>query len=768
MKMLRWWQIVGRHHSAPADAAKCQHGPSAVRAATSAPREETLSLQVAGRRGRWGTPHRGAIGALALTAMLALASIWLVASAERDLPTLLARAEAASTIVVDRDDRLLRAYTTPDGRWRLPVTTAEVDDGYIAMLLTYEDRRFHSHFGVDPRALLRAALQAVKSGRIVSGASTITMQVARLLEGPERRGISTKLRQAALAVALERRLTKSEILSLYLRLAPFGGNIEGVRAAALTYFGKEPRRLSPGERALLVAIPQSPEARKPDRDPKAARRARDRVLARAASFSVITKAEADAARSEPVPNARKPFPRLAPHLADAELATQPDRAIHRTTLDSNRQAALETLAAEHVHRLGPKLSAAIIAVEHATGRIVANVGSAGYLDHDRLGAIDMTTAVRSPGSTLKPLVYGLAFERGLAHPETLIEDQPARFGTYKPANFDEEFRGTVSIREALATSLNIPAVKVMAEVGPRRMIGRMAHAGIDVSLPAGAEPSLAVALGGVGTSLHDLARLYAALARGGEAIPLVHRREATQIRTAAQRQGCATRAIGTGTHRALRPIDRTACAPTRLLSAAAAWQLADILKDAPPPANARGNRIAFKTGTSYGYRDGWAVGFDGRHTVAVWVGRADGSATAGLTGLGSAAPLLFDAFQRLAERTTPLPPAPHGVLRARNGELPVTLRRFKEGTGAANETSTLAIAFPPDKAELEFAADDTQEIILKADGGAGPLVWMVDGLPLETAGDGREAVWTPSSAGFAKISVIDAAGRSERVTIRLR
>lgn len=768
MKILRWRQGVGGHPSAPAHGRSSRVGHSTDKAAKSAPREETLGLRLAGRRGRWGIPRRGAIGALALLASLALASVWLVTDAARDLPALLAKAEATSTIVVDREDRLLRAYTTPDGRWRLPVSATGIDDGYVAMLLAYEDRRFHAHAGVDSRALLRAALQAVQSGRIISGASTLTMQVARLLEGPERRGLATKLRQAAMAIALERHLSKAEILGLYLRLAPFGGNIEGVRAAALTYFGKEPRRLSPGERALLVAIPQSPEARKPDRDPKAARRARDRVLSRAAGYGVISKAEADAARREPIPTTRKPFPRLAPHLADAERLANPATPVHRTTLDRDRQAALETLATEHATRLGPKLSAAIIAVEHASGRIVGQVGSAGYLDHGRLGAIDMTSAVRSPGSTLKPLVYGLAFERGIAHPETLIEDQPSRFGTYRPSNFDEAFRGTVSIREALASSLNIPAVKVMAEVGPRRMIGRMAHAGIDVALPPGAEPSLAVALGGVGTSLQDLARLYTALARGGEAIVLTHRQDIATSRQSRAARGCATRAVGVGSHRTLRPVDRTACAATRLLTPAAAWQVADILKDAPPPANARGNRIAFKTGTSYGYRDGWAVGFDGRHTVAVWVGRADGTATAGLTGLGSAAPLLFDAFQRLAERTTPLPAPPRGVLTARNPDLPVTLRRFDARGAPTESTSTLAIAFPPDKSELELSGDDQTEIILKAEGGTGPLIWMIDGLPLQTAGEGREVVWTPASPGFSKISVIDASGRSERVTVRLR
>jgi penicillin-binding protein 1C len=659
------------------------------------------------------------------------------------------RAETVSTTVLDREGRLLRAFTTPDGRWRLPATTAEVDPRYLDMLIGYEDRRFHSHAGIDPGALLRAAGQLLRNGRIVSGGSTLSMQVARLLDGPEARGIATKLRQMAVAIALERRLTKSQILDIYLRLAPFGGNIEGVRAASLTYFGKEPVRLSTAERALLVAIPQSPEVRRPDRSQGAARRARDRVLDRAVEAGVTTAAEAAEAKLAPVPKARRPFPMLAPLLAEAEIARAPRRAVHRLTLDRDRQQALETLAREHARRLGARLSAAVIAVEHETGEIIANVGSAGYFDTDRQGAVDMTTAVRSPGSTLKPIIYGLAFERGIAHPETLIEDRPTRFGRYAPSNFDEDFHGTVTIREALALSLNIPAVRVLAEVGPKRLVGRLQRAGAAPQLPAGAEPSLPIALGGLGLTLRDLAHLYAALARGGDAIPLVHVRDEAEARRRTHR--FATR----------RPA-------ARLLSPAAAWSVGDILKGAPPPASARGARIAFKTGTSYGYRDAWAVGFDGRHTVAVWVGRPDGTSTPGMTGHGAAAPLLFDAFARLADRTTPFAAPPRGVLKVRNAELPPTLRRFMAAGAAAADTPGVAIAFPPDRAELEKPDADTPEIVLKADGGALPLTWVVDGLPLATAGDGRKALWTPAEPGFAKISVIDAEGRADGVTVRLR
>ncbi|MGD9804550.1 MAG: penicillin-binding protein 1C [Hyphomicrobiaceae bacterium] len=657
------------------------------------------------------------------------------------------RADAVSVTVLDRNGRLLRAFTTPDGRWRLPVTVSEIDSRYLDMLIGYEDRRFHAHHGIDPAALMRAAIQLVRNGRIISGGSTLTMQVTRLLEGQEGRSFGTKLRQMALAIALERHFSKSQILDLYLKLAPFGGNVEGVRAASLTYFGKEPVRLSIAERALLVAIPQSPEVRRPDRFPKIARRARDRVLARAVEAGVITATEAAEAREAAVPKVRQAFPRLAPHLAEAEIARGPRLPVHRLTLDRDRQQALENLAREHAQRLGARISTAVIAVEHETGEVIAEVGSAGYLDTDRQGAVDMTIAVRSPGSTLKPFIYGLAFERGIAHPETLIEDRPTRFGRYTPANFDEDFHGTVTIREALALSLNIPAVKVLAEVGPKRLVGRMKRAGAAPQLPAGAEPSLAVALGGVGLTLRDLAQLYTAVARGGEVIPLAHTMDEIRMRK---------RRVG-----ARRPS-------TRLLSPAAAWYVGDILKGAPPPASARGARIAFKTGTSYGFRDAWAIGFDGRFTVAVWVGRPDGTSTPGMTGHGAAAPLLFDAFARLAERTAPLASAPRGVTRVRNAELPLTLRRFMEAGASPSGAPTVAIAFPPDRAELEKPEPDTPEIVLKAEGGALPLTWVIDGVPIKTADNGRKALWTPSGPGFAKISVIDAEGRADRVTVRLR
>ena len=680
----------------------------------------------------------------AMTVAASLAIIW-----QRTEPVSLARAEALSVTVLDRNDRLLRAYTASDGSWRLPVEVKDVDPRYLAMLLAFEDRRFRSHHGVDPVAIGRAGWQLLAHRRIVSGGSTLTMQVARLLAGEHERTGAGKVRQALRALQLERKLSKDAILRLYLRLAPFGGNLEGVRAASLAYFGKEPRRLSLAEAALLVALPQSPELRRPDRFPQAALRARNRVLAHAAAQGIIPADEAQRAKGERMPSVRREFPMLAPHLADTAVERAKSRLVHRLTIDAAAQAGLEQLTREHTAALGGRLSAAVIAVDHRSGEVVAHVGSPGYLDESRQGAVDMTAAVRSPGSTLKPIIYGLAFEAGLAHPDTLIEDRPTRFGIYVPKNFDQDWHGTVTIRMALAQSLNIPAVKVLEALGPARLYGRMTQAGVTPVLPKGAEPSLAIALGGLGMRLSDLATLYAGLARGGDTVALEYRRDSA--------------------------VAKPAAATQRLLSPVAAWYVSDILRNAPAPANAKPGQLAYKTGTSYGFRDAWAVGYDGRYTIAVWVGRPDGAATPALAGRTAAAPLLFDAFARQSRQRAPLASAPAGALAGSATDLPPPLKRFREARGTETTAAlgaylepAVQIAFPPDRAELDVEDGDTSGIMVKAEGGALPLTWLVDGVPIATDPARREVELPAVGRGFLKLSVIDANGRADRVTVRLK
>ncbi|MFV0491241.1 MAG: penicillin-binding protein 1C, partial [Pseudorhodobacter sp.] len=501
-----------------------------------------------------------------------------------DLPPLTV---AISAEVLARDGSLLRAFPVADGRWRLE--PGPVDPAFVKMLLTYEDRRFYQHNGVSLLAILRAAGQSLLAGRFVSGGSTLTMQVARLIEEGPTGEIGGKLRQMRVAMALERRLSKVQILDLYLRIAPYGGNLEGIRAATLSWFGKEPRRLTPAQAALMVALPQSPAARRPDRHPNAALKARNRVLARAAARGVLSQAEANAARDEPLPVARRPFPALAPHLTGALHRADPAALHITTTIEPALQRAAEALARRAIQGQAEAVTAALIFADHQTGEILAHVGAADWTNDRQAGFIDMTTALRSPGSALKPFVYALAFDDNLAHPETLIEDRPIAFGRYAPQNFDHRFRGTITLRQALANSLNIPPVQLADAVGPARFLAVLKRAGADIRLP-GEEPGLAVVLGGVGISLHDLAQAYAALANLGQRVDL-------------------SPSPGRGGER-----------NQRIFGPVAAWQVGDILAQITPPGGIRQSHIAYKTGTSYGHRDALALGFDGRHVGAVWMG----------------------------------------------------------------------------------------------------------------------------------------------------
>ena len=687
-----------------------------------------------------------ALSAATLAAALVLAGAIAVAL-DRLGPPPIAAADETSVVVLDRKGRLLRPFATRDGRWRLAIAPERVDPRYIDLLLAYEDKRFHAHRGVDPLAVLRAGWQLVSNGRVVSGASTLTMQVARLLEPRTDRSVATKLREMLRAVQLEARLSKREILALYLKLAPFGGNLEGLRAASLAYFGKEPYRLALHEAALLVALPQSPERRRPDRFARAAKSARDRVIDRALKARVIDEGDALAAKAGPVPERRRPFPMLAAHLAQAEVARAPAQRSHTLTVDRDRQAALEALARARAAQLGPRHSVAILALDHATGEVLAHVGSAGFLDARRFGQIDMTRAVRSPGSALKPFIYGLAFEMGLAHPKTLIEDRPTRFGAYAPRNFDKDYQGTVSVAEALQMSLNVPAVQVLHAVGPTRLLARLRVAGARLALPQAETPGLAVALGGVGIRLVALARLYAAVARGGESVGLRHRFEAPAP---------------------VFPGDTRAAEPPRLLTPTAAWYVAKTLRGTPPPENAAWEAIAFKTGTSYGYRDAWAAGFDGRHAIAVWTGRPDGAPAPGLTGINAAAPILHEAFARLGPTRAPFRPAPATAIVGDTADLPPPLRHFRGAQGALQAAGAGGpqIAFPPAGARVEVQRRDA-EVAFKADGGALPLTWFVNGSPLRAGAHRRNAFWRPDGRGFVRLTVMDRSGRTDSVVFRV-
>ncbi|WP_323781108.1 penicillin-binding protein 1C [Thalassovita sp.] len=650
--------------------------------------------------------------------------------ARTELPALIVD---SSVELRDRNGELLRVYTVADGLWRLPVSRADVDTRYVDMLLAYEDKRFWHHGGVDAVALIRAVMQAAWYGRIVSGGSTLSMQVARLLEDGGTGAWTGKLRQMRVALALERRIGKDAILNLYLQLAPFGGNIEGVRAASLSYFGKEPARLSPAQAALLVSLPQSPETRRPDRHPQTALAARQRVMQRALRDGVLQAEDIAAAIYDPVPKQRFGFPALAPHAADRGRARMPDRQRLTLTLDAGLQARLEDLAELSLRGKSERLSIAILVADHRNGEILASVGSRRYALGRAQGFVDMTRALRSPGSTLKPLVYALGIDQGLIHPETLINDRPVAFGRYAPQNFDGHFRGEITVSQALQLSLNIPVVLLTEEIGPGRLMAALRRSGAAPVIPGG-KPGLAVALGGVGVTLRDLVQLYAGLAQGGQAVRL-------------------------------HMVPGGGAPGPRIVSRSAAWQVGHILSGLVPPDGEPRNHLAYKTGTSYGHRDAWAVGFDGAHVIGVWIGRPDGTPVPGVFGGDLAAPVLFKAFQRLKPALDPLPPPPPETLILGTADLPQPLQRFR-GRHAVFEAAPDApkLAFPPDGARLALEGGG---LTIKLRDGAPPFTVMADGAAVLTGQYSRQINLGPVGNGFINLAVIDAKGRSDRVQLQI-
>jgi penicillin-binding protein 1C len=533
---------------------------------------------------------------------------------------------------------------------------------------------------------------------------------------------------------IERRLSKREILAAYLTMAPYGGNLEGVRAASRAYFQRDPLWLDDAEMALLIALPQAPEARRPDRHPQAARAARDRVLDMFVAAGLVSRTRAAEGRQSAIP-ARAPFPYSAPHAADALRRAHAGEGVIGSSLDATLQRDLEALARRRAASLERDAQIAILAVELDGRAVRARVGGAGF---ERAGGyIDMTRAVRSPGSALKPFLYAIAFDEGIAAPETLVRDAPRRFGGYLPENFDRRFHGDVSLEDALRHSLNLPAVATLERIGASRFHAALTRAGADVRLPrrAVAEPGLALALGGVGMRLEDLVQLYAALGDEGRARPL------------------STEAIGELTF------------SRRFVRAGTAERVLRILATSPHPAGripaavAQGApQVAFKTGTSYGFRDAWALGVSNGYAIGVWVGRPDGTPRPGATGRSEALPVLFEAFDLIGA-----PAEPYREPEQQHRAAPA-LTRFED------EREGLAILFPPAGAEvlvLDYGAG-SRGLSLSARGGRGPLTWYAGGRRVDSEPTSGRAIWRPAAPGFYDVTVVDANGQSESVRVRVR
>lgn len=551
--------------------------------------------------------------------LVVIALLWL---ADRLWPLPLPKDDLARVVLAEDGTPLWR-FADANGVWRYPVQTREVSPYYLDALLTYEDRWFYQHPGVNPLALVRATWQNLAGERVVSGGSTLSMQVARLLD-PHSRTFRGKLRQLWRTAQLEWHLSKAEILNLYLNRAPFGGTLQGVAAASWAYLGKSPAQLTHAEAALLAVLPQAPSRLRPDRHPQRAQQARDKVLRRLAEFKVWPQAAVDEALEEPLLLAPRLEPSLAPLLA--RRLNRPDSPpLIRTTLDATLQRRLEDLLLGWRARLPEHTSAAILVVEEESMAVRAYLGSVDINDAKRFGHVDMVNALRSPGSTLKPFLYGMALDDGLIHSESLLQDVPRRYGDYRPGNFSMGFTGAVPASTALSSSLNLPAVQLLEAYGPKRFAAQMRIGGVPLALPALAEPNLALILGGAGSRLEDLVSGYSAFARDGKSATL-----------------------------RFQPDDTLRERP--LLSPGAAWIVRRILSgQARPDRDPRAELVqrpvlAWKTGTSYGFRDAWAIGVGPRYLIGIWIGRPDGTPVPGQFGLASAAPLMLQVHDVLTNR----------------------------------------------------------------------------------------------------------------------
>nr|WP_241090982.1 peptidoglycan glycosyltransferase PbpC [Pseudomonas viridiflava] len=568
--------------------------------------------------------------------LLLVALLWL---ADRIWPLPLPKDDLARVVLAEDGTPLWR-FADANGVWRYPVSNDQVSPYYLEALLTYEDRWFYSHPGVNPLALVRATWQNVSGARVVSGGSTLSMQVARLLD-PHSRTLFGKLRQLWRTAQLEWHLSKDQILGIYLNRAPFGGTLQGVAAASWAYLGKSPHNLTRAEAALLAVLPQAPSRLRPDRHPQRAQVARDKVLRRLAEFQVWPQGSVNEALEEPLWLAPRQEPSLAPLLA-RRLNRPNSPPLIRTTLDASLQRRMEDLLLGWRARLPERTSAAILVVEAETMAVRAYVGSVDINDAKRFGHVDMVTALRSPGSTLKPFLYGMAMDAGLIHSESLMQDVPRRYGDYRPGNFSTGFGGPVAASSALSMSLNLPAVQLLEVYGPKRFAAELRNGGVPLTLPPLAEPNLALILGGAGSRLEDLVTGYSAFARGGRS---------ADVR--------------------LQPQDRLR--ERRMMSPGAAWIIRRILSgqsrpDIDPRAElVQRPQLAWKTGTSYGFRDAWAIGVGPRFLVGVWIGRPDGTPVPGQFGLASAAPLMLQVHDVLVNRDSqrgiaaPVQPVPMNV-----------------------------------------------------------------------------------------------------------
>jgi penicillin-binding protein 1C len=646
--------------------------------------------------------------------------------ADKLYPLKLDRFEDLSTIIY-ADQQPVHVFHTSDEKWRILTKVEEVDPLYVKTLIAKEDKHFHTHPGINPFALVRAAYLWLRHGHVVSGGSTITMQTARLLE-PRSRKMMSKLIECFRALQLEWHYSKNDILSMYMTLAPFGGNIEGINAASLSYFQKPPVRLHPSEVALLVALVQSPTRLHPFHYPERALKAREKLLNFMANEQLISSDAAKLYQLASLPVTKAKFPREIPHLAWRLKNQFPKKTAIHTSIDLELQKRVEFLLTSYSAYLPERSNTAILIIDHQLNKPVAYIASRDFYAVEEHGFVDYITAFRSPGSTLKPFIFGLGFDLGLLKPDTYLLDERRRFGSYYPRNFDKDIHGVVKAEEALAMSLNIPVVALLNQIGVMRFLGSIKEAGINPQLPRSFEsPSLAIALGGLGMSLEQLVTLYGGLAREGKVMPISYLETQTQEDSHV------------------------------IFSPQAARQVTTILAT-----DLDGNHpISLKTGTSYGYRDAWVLGYDRHYVIGIWTGIPDGTPMNALSARNLVVPLLQKVVTVLPINTQASATITSPTL---------SLKKLSFSNEQQNVNKTLpTLIFPIDDTavELEKRGNDFKAIPLTVTGGMRPYTWLIDGKPLLATWQQKQS-WTPAKAGYYTIAVVDANGQVDRAHIEIK
>ncbi|MGP8217678.1 MAG: penicillin-binding protein 1C [Bacteroidia bacterium] len=530
-----------------------------------------------------------------------------------------------STVVLSSDGSIMSAFLSKDDKWRIQIRKEDIPEGLKKAFIFKEDKYFFLHPGVNLFALARAFFQDIRAGKVVSGASTVTMQVARMLS-PERRSFYNKFKEIFRALQLESHFSKEEILEMYFNLLPYGGNVEGIKAASLIYLHKLPIDLSPAEIATLMIVPNSPRHYRFDNNNGAIIAGRNKWLERFGKAKLFKDREIEQAISEPLYAKRIDIPRIAPQFCIELARKYKGTAYIQTNIDLNMQKKAQNVLTEYVQKLTlwNITNAAVLIVRNKDHAVMAYVSSANFDDMAHQGQVDGVDAIRSPGSALKPFLYALAFDQGLATPKTILYDVPSNFNGYQPQDYDRIFRGKVTVEDALLNSLNVPAVKMLSNMDIATYINVLENGGCHSLVSQQQKLGLSLVLGGCGIKLKELTGLYVTLANGGQYAPLRYTKDQPEIK------------------------------PVQLLSKESSFMISHILTEmerTDVPANMDDAehfpKIAWKTGTSYGHHDGWCVGYNDKYTVGVWVGNFNAAESPELSGASCAVPLMTQLFSTL-------------------------------------------------------------------------------------------------------------------------